>query len=62
MKRYFFELLSILLFLGSMFFFWKCVGFLARRDYLAAGLLAGIGFAVIHAGVELARLALAERI
>ena len=61
MRRYFFELLALLLLLGSLVFFGLCVGALARRDYVAGLLLAGIGFAVIHVGVELARLALAER-
>lgn len=61
MRRYFFEILSSLLLLGSLAFFWECVSYLSRRDYIAAALLAGIGLAVIHVGVELARLALVER-
>jgi hypothetical protein len=61
MRRYFFELLAALLTVGSLGFFWECVSYLARRDYIAATLLAGIGLAVMHVGVELARLALVER-
>ena len=61
MRRHFFELLAAVLTVGSLGFFWECVSTLARRDYLAAGLLAAIGFAVLHVGVELARLALVER-
>ncbi len=61
MRRYLFEILATLMFLGSFVFFFECVAYLARRDYVSAVLLAGIGFAMIHVGVELARLALVER-
>jgi hypothetical protein len=61
MRRYFFEILATLLLLGSFCFFWECVAYLSRRDYVSGALLAGIGLAVIHVGVELARLALVER-
>jgi len=60
-RRYFFEGLSVLLFGGSMVFFYECVRFLARRDYVAALILMFIGFAVIRVGAELARLAMVER-
>ena len=62
MKKYFFEILSVLLFVGSMVFFYQCVRFLSRRDYVAALLLLMfIGFAVIRVGAELARLAMLDR-
>lgn len=61
MRKYFFEVLAVLLFLGSMVFFYECVRFLSRRDYIAALLLMLIGFAVIRVGSELARLAMIER-
>lgn len=61
MRCHFFEILATVLLLGSLGFFWQCVAYLARRDYLSAALLAGIGLAVIHVGIELARLALVKR-
>jgi hypothetical protein len=60
-RRHFFEILAAVLLLGGFGFFWECVSFLSKRDYVAAVLLAGIGLAVLHVGVELARLALVER-
>jgi hypothetical protein len=60
-RRYFFEVLSFVLLLGSLVFFYECVRFLARRDYVSAILLMFIGFAVIRVGAELARLALIDR-
>ena len=61
MRRYFFEILSILLIGGSMVFFFECIRFLSRRDYIAALLLMMIGFAVIRVGAEIARLSLLGR-
>jgi hypothetical protein len=60
-RKYFFEILATVLLLGSFGFFWECVVYLGRRDYVSAALLTGIGMAVLHVGVELARLALVER-
>jgi hypothetical protein len=61
MRKYFFETLSFILLSGSLLFFYECIRFLGRRDYVAATLLMFIGFAVIRVGAELARLALIER-
>jgi hypothetical protein len=61
MRRYLFEVLAILLIGGSLVFFWECVSYLARRDYVGAVILMGIGLAVITVGKELARLALVQR-
>ena len=61
MRRVFFELLALVLLLGSLVFFWQCTGSLARRDYVAALVLMGIGLSVLTVGKELARLALAQR-
>jgi len=60
-RKYFFQILAVALLGGSLAFFYECVRFLARRDYVAATLLMFIGFAVIRVGSELARLALIER-
>lgn len=55
MRRHFFEVLALLLVLGSLAFFWQ------RHDYFAGVLLLCVGVCVINVGAELARLALAER-
>ena len=61
MRQYFFELVSLLLFGGSMVFFLESLSFLSRRDYVAALILTFIGIAVISVGKELARLALVKK-
>lgn len=60
-RKHFFEVLSLGLIISSLVFFYECIRFLARRDYVAAIILMFIGFAVIRVGSELARLALIER-
>jgi hypothetical protein len=60
-RRWLFEILSVLLICGSGVFFFQCIGYLAKRDYVAAIVLMVIGVAVIGVGKELARLALAQR-
>ncbi len=61
MQRYFFEILAVALIGGSLAFFWQCIGYLARRDYVAAVILLFIGVAVISVGKEMARLALVQK-
>ncbi|GAB4509800.1 MAG: hypothetical protein Tsb0020_26510 [Haliangiales bacterium] len=61
MRRYFFEVLTVLLLIGSLAFFWESIEYLARRDYVAAVLLLFIGLAVITVGKEMARLALVQK-
>ncbi len=61
MKRYFFEVLAVLLIGGSLVFFRETLDYLARRDYVAALLVMLIGVAVISVGKEMARLALVQR-
>ena len=60
-RMFFFEVLAVLLILGSMFFFKETLDYLARRDYVAALLVMVIGVAVIGVGKEMARLALVQR-
>jgi hypothetical protein len=60
-RRYFFEILAVALIGGSLLFFYECIVFLARRDYIAAIILMFIGFAVIRVGAELARIALVQK-
>ncbi len=57
----FFEILSLSLILGSIFFFYECIGYLAHRDYAAAIILMFIGLAVISVAKEMARLALVKK-
>ena len=38
-KLPFFQILCALLLVSSLVFFWQCIGHLARRDYVAAGML-----------------------
>jgi hypothetical protein len=61
LRHYFFEILAVALIVGSLFFFRECLGYLARRDYVAAMLVMIIGIAVIAVGREMARLALVQR-
>jgi hypothetical protein len=60
-RRYFFEILAVILISASLLFFYECVAFLTRRDYVAAIILMFIGFAVIRIGAELARIALVQK-
>ena len=60
-RRYFFEILAITLIAGSMFFFYECILFLSRRDYVGAIILTLIGLTVIRAGSEMARLTILEK-
>ncbi len=61
MRRYFFEILALLLIAGSIVFFHECLGYLARRDYVAAVILMLVGLSVISVGKEMARLALIQK-
>lgn len=49
---------SVGLFSASLFFFYECVVFVARRDYVASIVLMFVGFAVMRGGSEMARLAI----
>lgn len=60
LRKYLFELLALSLIGGSMVFFYQCVRFLSRRDYIASAMLLLIGVFVIRAGIDLARLALLD--
>ena len=60
-RRHFFEILTLALLIGGLFFFKETLDYLARRDYVAALLVMIIGVAVISVGKEMARLALVQR-
>ncbi|HMU38382.1 MAG TPA: hypothetical protein PKE31_05170 [Pseudomonadota bacterium] len=57
----FFQILCALLIVSSLVFFWLCVSHLARRDYVAAGMLTVVGIATLWVSSELARLSFLER-
>ena len=61
MRRYFFEILAVLLMGGSIVFFVECIGYLSKRDYVAAIILMFVGLSVIAVGKEMARLALIQK-
>jgi len=61
MRRYFFEILAVLLMGGSIVFFIECIGYLSKRDYVAAIILMFVGLSVIAVGKEMARLALIQK-
>ncbi len=61
MRRYFFEILAVVLLVGGLGFFLECVSCLSRHDYVAAIMLFFVGNSVCNVGAELARLALVER-
>lgn len=61
MRKYFFEILALMLIGGSLVFFVECIAYLSRRDYVAAIILMFIGISVISVGKEMARLALVQK-
>ena len=44
---------------GSAFFFYQCVSFLPRADYVAALIALAAAFIVVRVGVEMTRLSIA---
>ena len=44
---------------GSAFFFYHCVAFLAQADYVAALIALAAAFVVVRVGVEMTRLSIA---
>lgn len=49
---------SLVLLLGSVFFFYRAVEFLAQKDYVAGLVTFAIGFLIIRVGVEIGKLAI----
>lgn len=58
MRRILTEILSIALISSSLIFFYQCIRFLAKRDYIAATLLVIVGMSVLQIGAEIFRIAL----
>ena len=61
MRATIYEMLGLALLLGSGFFFYRCIEFLARKDYLAGLVILVVGFVIIRTGVELGKLAVLTR-
>jgi hypothetical protein len=61
LKGLLYEILSVALLAGSLFFFHRCTEFLTLKDYLAAALTLMIGFTIVRVAVDMARLAVIVR-
>jgi hypothetical protein len=61
MRATVYEVLGLLFLLGSVFFFWRTVEFLAQKDYVAGVIALVVGFLVSRAGVEVSKIALVIR-
>lgn len=61
MRHLLYEIVSILLIVAGVGFFYACVRFLAQRDYVGGLLLVVVGFGVMKSGVELSKLAVMLR-
>ncbi len=61
MHRYFFEILTLLLFVASLFFFVECIDFLTEHRYIESAFLLIIGLSLIVVGKDMARMALAQK-
>jgi hypothetical protein len=60
MRARVYEILGVGFLLGSAYFFFRTVEFLAQSDYVAGLMALIVGFLVIRAGVDISRLAVAE--
>jgi hypothetical protein len=58
MRTVIYDAVSIGMGLGSLYFWYRAVEFLAQKDYVAGILAIGIGFMVVRVGVEFGRLAM----
>lgn len=61
MRSLIYEILGLALLVGSGYFFYRCIAFLAAKDYLSGLAVLVIGFVVIRTGVELSKLAVLTR-
>lgn len=61
MRSLVYEIMGLGLMLASAWFFYRCLYFLAEKDYLAGIVVLVIGFVVIRTGVELGKLAVLNR-
>lgn len=61
MRSTLYDVLGISFILGSGYFFYRSVEFLARADYVAGLMALVVAFLVVRAGVDVSRLAIANR-
>ena len=61
MRATIYDSLGIGMLLGSTYFFYRSVEFLAQKDYVSGVLAILIGFIVVRVGVELGRLSIVAR-
>ena len=58
MRARVYDVVSLLLIAGSLWFFYQSVGFLAGNEYVGSVVTMLIGLVIIRVGVELSRIAL----
>lgn len=61
MRATLYDTIGLGLLVGSAYFFYQTVAFLAQKDYVAAVITLAIGFLVIRVGVEVSKLAILIR-
>lgn len=61
MRATLYDMLGVAFILGSGYFFYRTVEFLARADYVAGLMGLIVAFLVVRAGVDISRLAIAGR-
>lgn len=61
MRALIYEIIGLGFLLASVVFFYRCVGFLADKDYVAGLSVLAIGFFMLRAGSELGKLAVLLR-
>lgn len=61
MRATIYDSLGIGMLLGSTYFFYRAVEFLAQKDYVSGVLAMLIGFIIVRVGVELGRLSIVAR-
>lgn len=58
MRGVIYDIFSLGAMLGSVYFFYEAVQFLAQKDYVAGLITFGMGFLVMRVGVEIGKLAI----
>lgn len=61
MRATLYDAVGLGMLLGSTYFFYKTIAFLAQKDYVAGALALVVGFLVIRVGVEVSKLAILVR-
>jgi hypothetical protein len=61
MRSLVYEIFGLGLLASSMLFFYRCIEFLASKDYVAGLAVLAIGFLVLRAGSELGKMAVLLR-